>query len=114
MNDPVSHTEINLGASGAGTVVVNGKDVTDNVDGLQLIVESGKIPRLLLHGKASASVKVDGIVERFTPGTGILEFLEVVNPTELEGAALDKVGVPVPEAFLEALREIATEWLSST
>ena len=44
MNDLTANAEIELDASGVGTVVVNGEDLTGDVDGLQLIVEAGKVP----------------------------------------------------------------------
>lgn len=60
----MSHVEIKLGASGRGTVVVDGRDISNDVVSLTLQAEAGEHPMVLLGLRAeSVTVIADAEVD---------------------------------------------------
>lgn len=59
----VSHSTLGIDPLGGGSVTVNGIEVTEHIEGADLIVRPGQPTVLRLYVTGSADVAVDGIVE---------------------------------------------------
>lgn len=59
----VSHSTLGIDPLGGGSVIVNGIEVTEHIEGADLIVRPGQPTVLRLYVTGSADVTVDGVVE---------------------------------------------------
>lgn len=109
MNE-VSEVRADLDAVGRGTVEVGGVDHSDALVGVEIVAGFGQPTRVLLHERAGVSLVVEGAVTIVRAQTGIVEFLNAVDPDTLEHVALTDHGhLPTGASFLAALVDMARE-----
>lgn len=104
---------------GAGTITVNGQDLTDSVRRATVVMDRGEVPILMLEMRGTGTVEGEGIVQVVPDGQGgvhavgdaVVEFLEAVDPQALEVEAMALAGLaesPIVGA-LRALKQAARE-----
>lgn len=109
---------ITLDAAGrAGTVTVDGHDLSKDVLGLELVAAAGEAPRLVLHMPGAGEVAGEGVVTVVREPTEeemrerLSDFIAALNPAELDVAVSarmtsmrDSYAAKVLEVLAEAAR----------
>jgi hypothetical protein len=108
--------ELTATASGRGSkLVVNGQDISNMVQGVMVTVTPSEGTQLALMPSAGFAGKIlgEGEVLELTDGIPAVEFLDEVDPGELEAEVGQYMSTPegsvgtVAEAFLAVLRRQA-------
>jgi len=80
---------------GFSAVEVNGRDVTDEIQGYRLESVQGQPSVVTLYASAAGAIEGEGIVQVQAADTGaaVTEFLSQIDPETLERAAIDRSGM---------------------
>jgi hypothetical protein len=86
---------ISTDAVGFSSVEVNGRDVTDEVQGYRLESVQGQPSVVTLYASAAGAIEGEGIVQVQSGDVGdaVAQFLSNVDPQELERVAIDRSGM---------------------
>lgn len=99
---PLARIRVYLDATGPQSVLVNGEDVVDRVAEVGLKASPGQPPELWLMHRGELDLEGDGIVKVALVEQGavsasdsdvICEFLDSIDPAELETRALESLGL---------------------
>lgn len=106
----ISRFEINLGATGRGSIVVNDVDIADQVTGLALVARPGEVTKLTLELVGEGPIEGLGEVTLVRSSATLAAFLRNIDPDELEKAALGRLGGLGDGNLTAAMLEVLAEW----
>ncbi|MFE3196816.1 hypothetical protein [Embleya sp. NPDC059237] len=96
---------------------LDGQDLTDSLRGIEVVLEAGTPPVVVLHpAPARAMPAVLDVLARVhvgedDPGPAAARFIARIDPGELERAALNRMDLGSgPHSLTEAMMRQLTEW----
>lgn len=109
----LSTFSVTTDAVGPGKVVINGEDVSDRIAGVAVVAEVGQPTIVTLRQPpAAGEISGEGIVRVRTQGAGdgVVEFLEAIDPKELERVTLGRLGGLCSRSPIAETLELLKEW----
>lgn len=90
-----SRVSIDLGPTGSGSVFLDGADISDRVAGVTIAAGHGRPTRVVLELTEGSDVtgiaegELDEVAAPASAREAIVEFLESIDPAELDAASLE-------------------------
>lgn len=106
----ISKFELNVGATGQGSVVLDGVDISAKVTGLSLVSRPREVTKLTLELVADGPVEGFGEVLVVRSSETLTAFLANIDPDELEQAALARLGGLGDGSLTAAMLTVLAEW----
>jgi hypothetical protein len=109
VNDHIAEVHAEINAVGRGKITVDGADVSGSLHGIEIVAGFSQPTRVVLHENAGVDLVIDGAVTIVRAQIGVLDFLDEIDPDDLEQRTLNMGHLDVAQAFIEAMKQIARE-----
>lgn len=106
----ISTFELHLGATGHGTIIVNGVDISDQVTGIALVSRPREVTKLTVELVGEGPIEGLGDVTVVRSSKTLAAFLANIDADELEKAALARLDGFGDANATQAMLHVLSEW----